>query len=121
MQATTLLPRTTDLFTQGLERQTGAALLRFGAAPPPPDGRISWSGDGAVAWLDEPRGHVWSVGEPTAAAGLVLRAAHQLPETVREFTGPRGTEALLGRHLPVRDQIPWIFRWTLAEPPVHPA
>ncbi|WP_438489334.1 GNAT family N-acetyltransferase [Streptomyces sp. S186] len=121
MQATTLLPRTTDLFTQGLELQSGSALLRFGAARPRPAGRISWSGDGAVAWLDEPRGHVWSVGEPTAAAGLVLRAAHQLPDTVREFTGPRGTEALLGRHLAVLDPIAWIFRWTVAEPPVHPA
>ncbi|MER7986599.1 GNAT family N-acetyltransferase [Streptomyces noursei] len=121
MQATTLLPRTADLFTQGLEQQAGSALLRFGAARPRPDGRISWSGDGAVAWLDEPRGHVWSVGEPTAAAGLVLRASHQLPQTVREFTGPRGTEALLARHLPVAEPIAWVFRWTLAAPPVHPA
>ncbi|MFE7311937.1 GNAT family N-acetyltransferase [Streptomyces sp. NPDC057555] len=121
MQATTLLPRTSDLFTQGLEQQAGAALLRFGAARPRPTDRISWSGDGAVAWLDAPRGHVWSVGEPTAAAGLLLRAAHQLPDTVREFTGPRGTEELLGRHLPVTDQVPWIFRWTLDEPSVHPA
>ncbi|MFK0290169.1 GNAT family N-acetyltransferase [Streptomyces sp. NPDC090442] len=120
MQATTLLPRNPDLFTQGLERQSGSALLRFGAARPRPAGRINWSGDGAVAWLDEPRGHVWSVGEPAAAAGLVLRAAHQLPDTVREFTGPRGVEELLGRHLPVTDRIPWVFRWTLDEPPVHP-
>ncbi|MFJ9613603.1 GNAT family N-acetyltransferase [Streptomyces noursei] len=121
MQATTLLPRTTDLFTQGLESQSGSALLRFGAARPRPAGRISWSGEGAVAWLDEPRGHLWSVGEPTAAAGLVLRATHQLPDMVREFTAPRGTEKLLGRHLAVTDPIAWDFRWTLAEPPAHPA
>ncbi|MCK7625215.1 GNAT family N-acetyltransferase [Streptomyces sp. RS10V-4] len=121
MQATTLLPRTADLFTQGLERQAGSALLRFGAARRRPADRISWSGDGAVAWLDAPRGHVWSVGEPTAAAGLVLRATHQLPDVVREFTGPRGTETLLGRHLVVSDPVEWVFRWTLAEPPAHPA
>lgn len=121
MQATTLLPRTTDLFTQGLESQSGSALLRFGAARPRPAGRISWSGEGAVAWLDEPRGHLWSVGEPTAAAGLVLRATHRLPDAVREFTAPRGTETLLGRHLAVTDPIAWDFRWTLAEPPAHPA
>ncbi|GAA2710321.1 MULTISPECIES: GNAT family N-acetyltransferase [Streptomyces] len=121
MQATTLPPRTADLFAQGLELQTGAALLRFGAARPRPADRISWSGDGAVAWLDEPRGHLWSVGEPTAAAGLTLRAAHQLPGAVREFTGPRGTDVLLGRHLAVADPVPWVFRWTLDEPPLHPA
>ncbi|KNB50535.1 GNAT family N-acetyltransferase [Streptomyces caatingaensis] len=121
MQATTLPPRTADLFTQGLETQTGSALLRFGAARPRPAGRIGWSGDGAVAWLDEPRGHLWSVGEPTAAAGLALRAAHQLPGSVREFTGPRGTDVLLGRHLAVADPVAWVFRWTLDEPPLHPA
>ncbi|MEV4744266.1 GNAT family N-acetyltransferase [Streptomyces sp. NPDC049555] len=121
MQATTLSPQTADLFTQGLELQTGSALLRFGAARPRPADRISWSGDGAVAWLDEPRGHLWSVGEPTAAAGLTLRAAHQLPGAVREFTGPRGTDVLLGRHLAVADPVAWVFRWTLDEPPLHPA
>ncbi|MBZ4319924.1 GNAT family N-acetyltransferase [Streptomyces huiliensis] len=121
MQATTLPPRTADLFTQGLERQTGAALLRFGAARPGPADRISWSGDGAVAWLDEPRGHLWSVGEPTAAAALTLRAAHQLPDNVKEFTAPRGADTLLGRHLTVTDPTAWTFRWTLDEPPHHPA
>ncbi|AJT69043.1 GNAT family N-acetyltransferase [Streptomyces chattanoogensis] len=121
MQATTLLPRTGDLFHQGLERQAGAALLRFGAARPRPAGRISWSGSGAAAWLDDARGHVWSVGEPDAAAGLVVRAAHGLPDRVREFTGPRGTDALVGRHLPVTDVVEWVFRWTLEEPPVHRA
>ncbi|MEU9119941.1 GNAT family N-acetyltransferase [Streptomyces sp. NPDC048506] len=121
MQATTLVPRTADLFDQGLERQAGSALLRFGAARHRPTGRISWSGDGAAAWLDEARGHVWSVGSPTAAAGLVLRAAHQLPDIVREFTAPRGTDALVGRHLAVTDVVEWVFRWTLEEPPVHPA
>ncbi|WP_043263186.1 GNAT family N-acetyltransferase [Streptomyces sp. CT34] len=121
MQATTLVPRTADLFDQGLELQAGSALLRFGAARQRPAHRISWSGDGAAAWLDEPRGHVWSVGDATAAAGLVLRAAHQLPGRVTEFTGPRGTDTLLGRHLPVTDPVSWIFRWTLEEPPVHRA
>ncbi|GAU70845.1 Rhs family protein [Streptomyces sp. NBRC 110611] len=121
MQATTSVPRTADLFHQGLERQTGSALLRFGAARHRPAGRISWSGDGAVAWLDRPRGHVWSVGTPAATAGLILRAAHQLPDDVREFTAPRGTDALIGRHLAVTDVVEWVFRWTLEEPPVHPA
>ncbi|ARF53918.1 GNAT family N-acetyltransferase [Streptomyces gilvosporeus] len=121
MLATTLVPRTADLFGQGLEHRSGAALLRFGAARPRPAGRISWSGDGAAAWLDEARGHVWSVGEAQAAAGLVVRAAHGLPDGVREFTGPRGTDALVGRHLPVTDAVEWVFRWTLEEPPVHPA
>lgn len=119
MQATTLVPRA-DLFNQGLELQTGSALLRFGAARQSgQDDRISWSGDGAVAWLDDARGHVWSVGEPGAAAGLVLRAAQDLPGQVREFTGPCGTEALVGRHLPVTDVVEWVFRWTLEEPPVQ--
>ncbi|MFF3766942.1 GNAT family N-acetyltransferase [Streptomyces sp. NPDC001922] len=121
MQATTLVPRSTDLFDQGLELQAGSALLRFGAARQRPDGRISWSGHGAAAWLDDARGHVWSVGEPDAAAGLVLRAAHELPDRVREFTGPRGTDRLVGRHLAVTDVIEWIFRWTVEEPAVHPA
>ncbi|POX40607.1 N-acetyltransferase [Streptomyces sp. Ru73] len=119
MQATTLAPRAADLFTQGLERRTGSALLRFGAARQRPAGRTGWTGDGAVAWLDDTRGHVWSVGEPDAAAGLVLRAALTRPDRVREFTGPRGTETLVGRHLPVADVVEWIFRWTLAEPPVQ--
>ncbi|MFC6062257.1 GNAT family N-acetyltransferase [Streptomyces ochraceiscleroticus] len=119
MQATTLAPRAADLFTQGLERRTGAALLRFGAARPRPADRISWTADGAAAWLDDARGHVWSVGEPEAAAGLVLRAALALPDRVREFTGPRGTEALVGRHLPVTDIVEWIFRWTVEAPPVQ--
>ncbi|MEU9116829.1 GNAT family N-acetyltransferase [Streptomyces sp. NPDC048483] len=121
MQATTLVPRTADLFHQGLERQAGSALLRFGAARQRPAGRIGWSGDGAAAWLDEARGHVWSVGEPAAAAGLVLRAAHELPGHVREFTGPRGTDALAGRHLPVTGAVEWVFRWTMEEPPVQRA
>ncbi|GHF46342.1 GNAT family N-acetyltransferase [Streptomyces morookaense] len=121
MQATTYPPPTADLFTQGLELQPGSALLRFGAARPRPADRISWSGDGAVAWLDEPRGHLWSVGEPAAAAGLTLRAAHQLPGSIVEFTGPRGTDVLLGRHLTVTDPVAWVFRWTLDEPPLHPA
>ncbi|MFE1773042.1 GNAT family N-acetyltransferase [Streptomyces sp. NPDC059008] len=119
MQATTLVPRTADLFDQGLERQAGSALLRFGAARQRPADRISWSGDGAAAWLDGPRGHVWSVGSPDAAAGLVLRAAHGLAGGVREFTGPRGTDALVGRHLAVADAVEWVFRWTLEEPPVQ--
>ncbi|WP_030020405.1 GNAT family N-acetyltransferase [Streptomyces monomycini] len=121
MQATTLLPRTEDLFTQGLELQEGAALLRFGAARQRPADRSSWCNSGAAAWLDAPRGHVWSVGEADAAAGLVLRAAQGFPDQVREFTGPRGTETLVGRHLAVTDVVEWIFRWTLAEPAVHPA
>ncbi|MEU5016968.1 GNAT family N-acetyltransferase [Streptomyces angustmyceticus] len=121
MQATTLLPRTADLFDQGLERQTGAALLRFGAARRRPAGRVSWSGHGAAAWLDDARGHLWCVGEPDPAAGLVLRAAQGLPGHVREFTGPRGTAAQVARHLPVADVVEWIFRWTLEEPAVHPA
>ncbi|MFF8371894.1 GNAT family N-acetyltransferase [Streptomyces lydicus] len=121
MQATTLVPRTADLFSQGLERRTGAALLRFGAARPRPAGRISWSGNGAAAWLDDSRGHVWSVGEPVAAAGLILRAAQGFPDRVREFTGPRGTDALVGRHLTVTGPVEWIFRWTMEEPAVHPA
>ncbi|WP_030804353.1 GNAT family N-acetyltransferase [Streptomyces sp. NRRL S-337] len=121
MLATTLVPRATDLFDQGLEHRTGSALLRFGAARQRPAGRPGWSGDGAVAWLDDTRGHVWSVGGPQAAAGLVLRAALGLPDRVREFTGPRGTEALVGRHLPVTDVVEWDFRWTLQEPPVQRA
>ncbi|MFI8996930.1 GNAT family N-acetyltransferase [Streptomyces sp. NPDC053542] len=121
MQATTHAPRAADLFHQGLERQAGAALLRFGAARPRPAGRISWTGDGAAAWLDDARGHVWSVGEPEAAAGLVLRAALGSPDRVREFTGPRGTETLVARHLAVTDIIEWIFRWTLEEPPLQRA
>ncbi|MGI5335903.1 GNAT family N-acetyltransferase [Streptomyces sp. CA-181903] len=120
MQVTTFSPRTASLFTQDLELQPGSALLRFGAARPRPAGRFDWSGDGAVAWLDEPRGHVWSVGEPAAAAGLMLRAAHQLPGKIRGFTGPRGVDALLGRHLAVTDPVAWAFRWTLDEPPLHP-
>ncbi|MEU5214392.1 GNAT family N-acetyltransferase [Streptomyces sp. NPDC020742] len=119
MQATTLLPRTADLFSQGLERQAGSALLRFGAARQRTAGRISWTGDGAAAWLDDSRGHVWSVGEPVAAAGLILRAAQGSPGLVREFTGPRGTDALVGRHLTATDPVEWVFRWTLAEPPVQ--
>ncbi|MFI0742983.1 GNAT family N-acetyltransferase [Streptomyces sp. NPDC021100] len=121
MQVTTFPSRTADLFTQGLELQPGSALLRFGAARSRPAERISWCGDGAVAWLDEPRGHLWSVGEPAAAAGLTLRAAHQLPGRIRGFTGPRGVDALLGRHLAVADPVAWAFRWTLDEPPRHPA
>ncbi|MFI7099245.1 GNAT family N-acetyltransferase [Streptomyces sp. NPDC050161] len=121
MHATTLLPPTADLFTQGLEFQTGSALLRFGAARPRPAGRISWSGDGAVAWLDADRGHVWSVGQPDVCAGLILRAAHELPDGVREFTGPRGTDALTARHLPVTSAVEWVFRWTLEAPPVQRA
>ncbi|MGX1854708.1 GNAT family N-acetyltransferase [Streptomyces sp. NBC_01456] len=121
MQATTLDPRTADLFNQGLELRTGAALLRFGAARQHPADRISWTGHGAVAWLDGGRGHMWSVGEPDAAAGLVLRAALGRPDQVREFTGPRGTEALAGRLLPVTDVVEWVFRWTLEEPPVQRA
>ncbi|MER5785537.1 GNAT family N-acetyltransferase [Streptomyces mobaraensis] len=121
MQATILSLPTADLFAQGLESQSGAALLRFGAARPRPADRAGWSGGGAAAWLDEPRGHVWSVGEPTAAAGLTLRAFHQLPGEIREFTAPRGVDALLGRHLAVTDPVAWVFRWTLEEPPPHPA
>lgn len=119
MQATTLVPRTADLFDQGLERRAGSALLRFGAARQRPADRLSWAGNGAVAWLDDVRGHVWSVGEAEAAAGLVLRAAQRLPERVREFTGPRGTGALVARHLPVADAVEWIFRWTLEELPLQ--
>ncbi|MEU7482333.1 GNAT family N-acetyltransferase [Streptomyces sp. NPDC042319] len=119
MLATTLVPRTADLFDQGLESRTGSALLRFGAARQRPAGRTGWTGDGAAAWLDDARGHVWSVGEPEAAAGLVLRAALGLPDRVREFTGPRGTETLVGRHLPVTGIVEWIFRWTMDEPPVQ--
>ncbi|MET7933120.1 GNAT family N-acetyltransferase [Streptomyces sp. NPDC005322] len=123
MQATTLpprvLPRAADLFDQGLERRPGSALLRFGAARERPAGRIGWAGDGAAAWLDDDRGHVWSVGEPVAAAGLILRAAQGLPERVRDFTGPRGTDELIARHLPISDVIEWIFRWTLEEPEVQ--
>ncbi|MBZ4020471.1 GNAT family N-acetyltransferase [Streptomyces purpurogeneiscleroticus] len=119
MQATTHAPRAADLFHQGLEHRTGAALLRFGAARPRPADRISWTVDGAAAWLDDGRGHVWAVGEPDAAAGLVLRAAQRLPDRVREFTGPRGTETLVARHLAVTDIVEWIFRWTLEEPPVQ--
>lgn len=119
MQATTLVPRTADLFDQGLELQAGAALLRFGAARPRPADRIGWSGNGAAAWLDGARGHVWSVGAPDAAAGLVLRAAHGLPDGVREFTAPRGTDTLVARHLTVTDAVEWVFRWTLEEPPVQ--
>ncbi|WP_030886930.1 MULTISPECIES: GNAT family N-acetyltransferase [unclassified Streptomyces] len=111
--------RAADLFAHGLESRPGSALLRFGAARQRPADRISWSGDGAVAWLDAPRGHVWSVGAPAAAAGLVLRAAWQLPGQVREFTGPRGTEDLVGRYLPTAGTTGWIFRWTLEEPPPH--
>ncbi|UQA91980.1 GNAT family N-acetyltransferase [Streptomyces halobius] len=121
MQATTLVHRMEDLFDQGLESQAGAALLRFGAARQRQDDRIGWSGDGAAAWFDDARGHVWSVGEPEAAAGLVLRAAHVLPGQVREFTGPRRTDVLVGRHLAVTDVVEWVFRWTLEEPPVHRA
>ncbi|MFG2138298.1 GNAT family N-acetyltransferase [Streptomyces sp. NPDC048650] len=121
MQATTLVPRTADLFHEGLERQAGSALLRFGAARRRAADRVSWSGNGAAAWLDDARGHLWSVGEPDAAAGLVLRAAHGLSDQVTEFTGPRHTEALVGRHLPVTDVVEWVFRWTLDEPPVHRA
>ncbi|AZS70093.1 N-acetyltransferase [Streptomyces lydicus] len=121
MQATTLPPRTADLFRQGLERQAGSALLRFGAARRRPADRISWSGDGAAAWLDDARGHLWSVGDAVPAAGLVLRAAHELSDDVREFTGPLGTEALVGRHLAVTDVVEWVFRWTLEEPPVQRA
>ncbi|RNF99042.1 GNAT family N-acetyltransferase [Streptomyces botrytidirepellens] len=119
MLATTLPPRTTDLFDQGLELRPGSALLRFGAARQRPADRFSWSGDGAAAWLDDVRGHVWTVGGPEPAAGLVLRAAQRRPEKVREFTGPRGTEALVARHLPVNDIVEWVFRWTLEEPPVQ--
>lgn len=120
MQATTLLPRTADLFDQGLERQAGAALLRFGAARQRPADRISWSGQGAAAWLDDARGHLWCVGEPDPAAGLVLRAAQGRLEQVREFTGPRGTVGQVRRHLPVTDVVEWVFRWTLEAPPRHP-
>ncbi|MFJ2195989.1 GNAT family N-acetyltransferase [Streptomyces violaceusniger] len=120
MQSTTFPPRTADLFTQGLEDRPGSALLRFGAARRRPAGRLSWSGPGAVAWLDGPRGHVWSVGKPVAAAGLVLGAAQRLPDDVKEFTGPRGTDALVARHLPLADVVEWVFRWTPDEPPVHP-
>ncbi|MFG2888118.1 GNAT family N-acetyltransferase [Streptomyces sp. NPDC048248] len=116
MQATTLAPRAADMFHQNLEFRAGSALLRFGAARQRTADRISWSGDGAAAWLDDARGHVWSVGEPESAAGLVLRAAHGLPGRVREFTGPRGTDVLAGRHLPVTDAVEWVFRWTLEEP-----
>ncbi|WP_432009852.1 GNAT family N-acetyltransferase [Streptomyces sp. HD1123-B1] len=119
MQATTVLPRPADLFDQGLEQRPGSALLRFGAARQRPADRISWSGDGAAAWLDDARGHVWSVGEPVAAAALVLRAAQGHPDRVREFTGPRGTDTLVARHLPMTDVVEWIFRWTVEEPPVQ--
>ncbi|MCS0636686.1 GNAT family N-acetyltransferase [Streptomyces sp. LP05-1] len=119
MQATTLLPPTAGLFDQGLESRTGSALLRFGAARHRPADRYSWSADGAAAWLDGARGHLWSVGAPHAAAGLVLRAAHGLPGTVREFTGPGGTDSLVARHLPVTDAVEWVFRWTLEEPAVQ--
>ena len=114
------LPRTADLFDQGLERQAGSALLRFGAARQRPADRISWSGQGAAAWLDDARGHLWCVGEPDPAAGLVLRAAQGRPEQVREFTGPRGTDGQVRRHLPVTDVVEWVFRWTLEAPPLHP-
>ncbi|MEU8828185.1 GNAT family N-acetyltransferase [Streptomyces sp. NPDC048636] len=119
MQATTVLPRPADLFEQGLEQRPGSALLRFGAARQRPADRISWSGDGAAAWLDDTRGHVWSVGEPVAAAALVLRAAQGHPDRVREFTGPRGTDTLVARHLPMADVVEWVFRWTQDEPPVQ--
>ncbi|MFJ9419350.1 GNAT family N-acetyltransferase [Streptomyces sp. NPDC101227] len=122
MQATPLLvPRTAELFNQGLEHRTGSALLRFGAARQRSADRIGWSGDAAAAWLDAARGHVWSVGEPDAAAGLVVRAAHGMPDRVREFTGPRGIDSLVGRHLPVTGAVEWVFRWTLEEPAVHRA
>lgn len=119
MQATTLEPRAADLFDQGLEFQAGSALLRFGAARQRPADRIGWSGAGAAAWLDGVRGHLWSVGEPDAAAALVVRGAHALPDRVREFTGPCGTEERVRRHLPVTDVVEWVFRWTLEEPPVQ--
>ncbi|MGW0732521.1 GNAT family N-acetyltransferase [Streptomyces sp. NPDC002851] len=116
MQATTLVSRTVDLFDQGLERQSGAALLRFGAARQHQDDRTSWSCDGAVAWLDARRGHVWSVGDAAAAARLILRAEHELPGHIREFTGPRGVDALLRERLGLTEVVEWIFRWTLTEP-----
>ncbi|KUF19138.1 GNAT family N-acetyltransferase [Streptomyces silvensis] len=137
MQATTLVPRTADLFDQGLEHRSGAALLRFGAArhrqddpagspagssgsPAGVSGRPGWSGDGAVAWLDAGRGHLWSVGDAAAAAALVLRAEEELRGTVREFTGPRGVEAHVGEHFGLTDVVEWVFRWTLEEPPAMP-
>ncbi|SED55482.1 Acetyltransferase (GNAT) domain-containing protein [Streptomyces melanosporofaciens] len=55
-----------------------------------------------------------------AAAGLVLGAAQRLPNDVKEFTGPRGTDTLVARHLPIADVVEWVFRWTPEEPPVHP-
>lgn len=120
MQATTLVSRTADLFDQGLERQSGAALLRFGAARRRQDDRTGWSGDGAVAWLDAGRGHVWSVGDAATAADLVLEATGELPGSVREFTGPRGADALVGERLELTEVVEWVFRWTLAEPPAMP-
>lgn len=118
MQATTLVSRTADLFDQGLERRSGAALLRFGAARSRRDDRTGWSGDGAVAWLDAGRGHVWSVGDAAAAAELVLNAERELPGAVHEFTGPRGSDALVGERRELSDVVEWVFRWTLVEPPV---
>ncbi|WP_282797288.1 GNAT family N-acetyltransferase [Streptomyces sp. CC224B] len=129
MQATTLASRTSrttrtsrtaDLFDQGLEHRSGAALLRFGAARRRQDDRSGWSGDGAVAWLDAGRGHVWSVGDARAAADLVLCAERERPDVVGEFTGPRGTEALVGERLPLTEVVEWVFRWTLTEPPRTP-
>ncbi|MGA4837736.1 GNAT family N-acetyltransferase [Streptomyces sp. G45] len=120
MQATTLVSRTADLFDQGLERRSGAALLRFGAARRRPDDRTGWSGDGAVAWLDAGRGHVWSVGDAAAAAELVLCAERERPGAVREFTGPRGADTVVGERLGLTEVVEWGFRWTLTEPPAMP-
>ncbi|WP_030677251.1 GNAT family N-acetyltransferase [Streptomyces sp. NRRL B-1347] len=117
MQATTLVSRTADLFDQGLERRSGSALLRFGAARRRQDDRTGWSGEGAVAWLDAGRGHVWSVGDAAAAAALVLNAERERPGEVREFTGPCGSDALVGERRELADVVEWVFRWTLVEPP----
>ena len=117
MQATTLLPRTADLFDQGLERQAGPALLRFGAARQRPADRISWSGQGAAAWLDDARGHLGASANRIPPPGSCCAPRRACPEQVREFTGPRGTVGQVTRHLPVTDVVEWVFRWTLEAPP----
>ncbi|CDR16843.1 hypothetical protein [Streptomyces iranensis] len=59
--------------------------------------RLSWAGTGAVAWLDGPRGHVWSVGAPVPAAGLVLGwTPDEPPAHPGEEPGGRARRTRLG-------------------------